>query len=66
MCPLSAPAGAGKTTSLRALASAARRFRGQVIVIAPTGKAVDVAVREGRGMSATPWPRLSSRCGRAR
>lgn len=49
VCPLSAPAGAGKTTSLRALASAARRFRGQVIVIAPTGKAVDVAVREGAG-----------------
>jgi len=49
VCPLSAPAGAGKTTSLRALASAARRFRGQVIVVAPTGKAVDVAVREGAG-----------------
>ena len=49
VCPLSAPAGAGKTTSLRALASAARRFRGQVIVVAPTGKAVDVAIREGAG-----------------
>ena len=47
--PLSAPAGAGKTTSLRALAAAARRFRGRVIVVAPTGKAVDVAVREGAG-----------------
>lgn len=49
VCPLSAPAGAGKTTSLRALATAARRFRGRVIVVAPTGKAVDVAVREGAG-----------------
>ncbi|WP_293004148.1 MobF family relaxase [Mycobacterium sp.] len=49
VCPLSAPAGAGKTTSLRALARAARRFRGQVIVVAPTGKAVDVAIREGAG-----------------
>jgi conjugative relaxase-like TrwC/TraI family protein len=49
VCPLSAPAGAGKTTSLRALASAARRFRGQVMVVAPTGKAVDVAIREGAG-----------------
>jgi conjugative relaxase-like TrwC/TraI family protein len=47
--PLSAPAGAGKTTSLRALAAAARRFRGRVIAVAPTGKAVDVAVREGAG-----------------
>ncbi|GLD45114.1 TraA/ATP-dependent exoDNAse/relaxase [Mycobacterium kiyosense] len=49
VCPLSAPAGAGKTTSLRALAAGARRFRGQVIVVAPTGKAVDVAIREGAG-----------------
>lgn len=49
VCPFSAPAGAGKTTSLRALASAARRFRGQVMVVAPTGKAVDVAIREGAG-----------------
>lgn len=46
--PLSAPAGAGKTTSMRALATVARR-RGQVLVLAPTGKAVDVAVREGAG-----------------
>ncbi|ASL14550.1 MobF family relaxase [Mycobacterium intracellulare] len=49
VCPLSAPAGAGKTTSLRALAAGARRFRGQVLVVAPTGKAVDVAIREGAG-----------------
>jgi conjugative relaxase-like TrwC/TraI family protein len=49
VCPLSAPAGAGKTTSLRALAAGARRFQGQVMVVAPTGKAVDVAIREGAG-----------------
>ena len=48
--PLSAPAGAGKTTSMRALSTAAhRRFDGTVLVLAPTGKAVDVAVREGAG-----------------
>ncbi|MFZ2509714.1 MAG: AAA family ATPase, partial [Gordonia sp. (in: high G+C Gram-positive bacteria)] len=46
--PLSAPAGAGKTTSMRALrALVERQRRGTVIVIAPTGKAVDVAVAEG-------------------
>src|SRR5258705_13624072 len=48
--PLSAPAGAGKTTSMRALVSAAHRRHGAtVMVLAPTGKAVDVAVREGAG-----------------
>ncbi len=48
--PLSAPAGAGKTTSLRALVSAAHnRYRGRVLVLAPTGQAVDVAMREGAG-----------------
>jgi conjugative relaxase-like TrwC/TraI family protein len=48
--PLSAPAGAGKTTSMRALRAAAhRRHRGTVLVLAPTGKALDVAVREGAG-----------------
>ncbi|MGO9155121.1 MobF family relaxase [Mycobacterium sp.] len=48
--PLSAPAGAGKTTSIRALRAAARRrFHGTTLVLAPTGKAVDVAVREGAG-----------------
>jgi len=48
--PLSAPAGAGKTTSMRALRAAAhRRINGMVLVLAPTGKAVDVAVREGAG-----------------
>lgn len=48
--PLCAPAGAGKTTSMRALRAAVhRRFHGTVLVLAPTGKAVDVAVREGAG-----------------
>lgn len=46
--PLSAPAGAGKTTSMRALVAMAHRRRdSRVIVLAPTGNAVDVAVREG-------------------
>ncbi|GAA2790749.1 MobF family relaxase [Mycolicibacterium pallens] len=46
--PLSAPAGAGKTTSMRALRTIVeRRQKARVIVIAPTGKAVDVAVAEG-------------------
>ncbi|ORB12014.1 MobF family relaxase [Mycolicibacterium monacense] len=46
--PLSAPAGAGKTTSMRALRTIVeRRHQARVIVIAPTGKAVDVAVAEG-------------------
>ena len=49
VCPVSAPAGAGKTTSMRALVAAAHRSRRQVLVLAPTGKAVDVAVREGAG-----------------
>jgi conjugative relaxase-like TrwC/TraI family protein len=48
--PLSAPAGAGKTTSMRALAAMARRRRdSRTILLAPTGNAVDVAVREGVG-----------------
>ncbi|MDO3634697.1 MobF family relaxase [Mycolicibacterium arseniciresistens] len=48
--PLSAPAGAGKTTSMRALAAMARRRHGgRVFVLAPTGKAVDIAVRDGAG-----------------
>ncbi|WP_301150591.1 MobF family relaxase [Mycobacterium simiae] len=50
ICPLSAPAGAGKTTSMRALRGIAKQRHGtKVIVIAPTGRAVDVAVREGAG-----------------
>jgi len=48
--PLSAPAGAGKTTSLKALRAAAHRAGNRrVVVLAPTGKAVDVAAREGAG-----------------
>lgn len=48
--PLSAPAGAGKTTSLRALAAVARHsLTARVFVLAPTGTAVDVAIREGAG-----------------
>lgn len=48
--PLSAPAGAGKTTSLQALATAAHhRYGASVLVLAPTGKAVDVAMREDAG-----------------
>lgn len=50
VCPLSAPAGAGKTTSMRALrALAKQRHSTKVVVVAPTGRAVDVAVREGAG-----------------
>jgi ATP-dependent exoDNAse (exonuclease V) alpha subunit len=48
--PLSAPAGAGKTTSLRALHAAVHNGGyGHVLPLAPTGKAVDVALREGAG-----------------
>lgn len=47
--PLSAPAGAGKTHSLRALRAAARSSGKRVVVAAPTGRAVDVAVREHAG-----------------
>lgn len=47
--PLTAPAGAGKTTSMRALRAARRRCYGRTLVLAPTGKAVDVALREGAG-----------------
>jgi len=47
--PLQAPAGAGKTFSLRALHTAARRSRKEVIVLAPTGKAVDEAMADGAG-----------------
>jgi len=47
--PLQAPAGAGKTTSMRALHAAANYAGHLVVVLAPTGQAVDVAVREGAG-----------------
>jgi conjugative relaxase-like TrwC/TraI family protein len=47
--PLSAPAGAGKTHSLRALRAGAARGAKQVLVLAPTGKAVDEAMQDGAG-----------------
>ncbi len=47
--PLQAPAGAGKTHSLKALRAAARRARKEVLVLASTGKAVDGALQEGAG-----------------
>jgi len=46
--PLQAPAGAGKTHSLKALRAAAHRANNEVLVLAPTGKAVDEAMRRGR------------------
>ncbi|KUI22699.1 MobF family relaxase [Mycobacterium sp. GA-2829] len=47
--PLQAPAGAGKTHSLRALRAAAHRTGKEVVVVAPTGKAVDEALQEEAG-----------------
>ncbi|GAB4662166.1 MobF family relaxase [Mycobacterium avium subsp. hominissuis] len=47
--PLAAPAGAGKTHSLKALRAAAHRAGRTVVVLAPQGRAVDVAVNEGAG-----------------
>ncbi|BBZ40621.1 MobF family relaxase [Mycobacterium conspicuum] len=47
--PLQAPAGAGKTHSLRALRAAAARTAKEVLLFAPTGKAVDEALREDAG-----------------
>ena len=47
--PLQAPAGAGKTHSLHALRAAAHRATKEVLVLAPTGKAVDEAIRDGAG-----------------
>ena len=47
--PLCAPAGAGKTYSLRALRTGAARSGKEVLVVAPTGKAVDEAIRDGAG-----------------
>ena len=47
--PLQAPAGAGKTHSLQALRAAAHRANKEVLVLAPTGKAVDEAMRDGAG-----------------
>ncbi|MDV3324194.1 AAA family ATPase, partial [Mycobacterium avium subsp. hominissuis] len=47
--PLQAPAGAGKTHSLKALRAGAHRAGKQVLVLAPTGRAVDEAMREQAG-----------------
>ena len=47
--PLQAPAGAGKTHSLQALRAAAHRTGKEVLVLAPTGKAVDEAMRDQAG-----------------
>ena len=47
--PLSAPAGAGKTHSLQALRAAAHRVHKEVLVLAPTGTAVDQALADGAG-----------------
>jgi hypothetical protein len=47
--PLQAPAGAGKTHSLRALRAAAHHAHKDVLVLVPTGKAVDEAMRDGAG-----------------
>jgi conjugative relaxase-like TrwC/TraI family protein len=47
--PLQAPAGAGKTHSLKALRAAAHRANKEVLVLAPTGKAVDEGMRGGAG-----------------
>ncbi|WP_373145944.1 MobF family relaxase [Mycobacterium marinum] len=47
--PLQAPAGAGKTHSLKALRAGAHRAGKEVLVLAPTGKAVDEAMRDEAG-----------------
>jgi conjugative relaxase-like TrwC/TraI family protein len=47
--PLQAPAGAGKTHSLKALRVTAHRAAKEVLVLAPTGRAVDEAMRDGAG-----------------
>ena len=47
--PLCAPAGAGKTHSLRALRAGAARGAKEVLVVAPTGKAVDEAMQDRAG-----------------
>jgi conjugative relaxase-like TrwC/TraI family protein len=49
MQPLCAPAGAGKTHSLCALRAGAARGSKRVLVVAPTGKAVDEAMQDGAG-----------------
>jgi conjugative relaxase-like TrwC/TraI family protein len=47
--PLQAPAGAGKTHSLQALRAAAHRTNKNVLLVAPTGRAVDEALRDHAG-----------------
>ena len=47
--PLQAPAGAGKTHTLQALRAAAHRANKDVLLLAPTGKAVDEAMRDQAG-----------------
>ncbi len=47
--PLQAPAGAGKTHLLSALRAAAHHTHKQVLVLAPTGRAVDEAIHGGAG-----------------
>ncbi len=47
--PLAAPAGAGKTHALSALRAAAARTHKHLLVLAPTGKAVDEALHSGAG-----------------
>ena len=47
--PLQAPAGAGKTHSLQALRAGAHRADKYVLVLAPTGRAVDEALRGQAG-----------------
>lgn len=47
--PLAAPAGAGKTHSLKALRAAANRAGRTVVVLAPQGRAVDIAKNECAG-----------------
>jgi len=47
--PLQAPAGAGKTHSLKALRAGANRGAKEVLVLAPTGKAVDEAMQGEAG-----------------
>jgi hypothetical protein len=63
--PLQVPAGPGKTHSLTALRAAADRTRKQVLVLAPTGKAVDEAMNGGAGdhglTVATRPPRCTTR-----
>jgi conjugative relaxase-like TrwC/TraI family protein len=59
--PLCAPAGAGKTHSLKALHAGAARRDKQVLVVAPTGKAVDEAMHDGaadRGLTVAKAVRL--------